>query len=244
MWKKAINFVLLWPILMALEDNFPKDSSDCTPFDGCCQGYPIAWADANSPEDCRRICQNFQDDRCKWFAYAIATELCVLLQNCPEITDLDDNRCISGTKEECDLGDAIVLVALGGVNNGQVLDTVEILDFEKESVCLKATALSGREGAIGGMIDNSAIFCGGYDDQCQMFNGDNAWSWTNSMARPRLNAALSQFDQGLLVVGGVPNKDSMEFYDGQKWEMLDEEPFLELQYHCIVSYKKTQSYKC
>ena len=56
---------------------------------------------------------------------------------------------------------------------------------------------------------------------------------------------MSHFDQGLLVIGGVPNKDSMEFYDGQKWELLDEEPFLELQYHCIVSYKTTQSYdKC
>ena len=87
------------------------DPSDCTHFDGCCQGKPIAWAETKSPEHCRQICKNYQDDKCKWFAFAIATELCVLMEECPKVTDQDENRCISGTKEECVLVDDIVLVA-------------------------------------------------------------------------------------------------------------------------------------
>ena len=87
-----------------------------------------------------------------------------------------------------------------------------------------------REGAVGTLIDNSkAMFCGGVgadvggegSSECYFLHQNGSWSLASPMIMPRIYPALSKLDQGFLVVGGSPNDDSIEFFNGQEWELLD-----------------------
>ena len=106
-----------------------------------------------------------------------------------------------------------------------------------------------RVGAAGTLISNSkAMFCGGYDDsnlvknECHILHQNGSWSLTSAMVKRRSYLALSKLEQGFLVTGGSPNADSIEFFDGQKWELSDIRIPVGLYGHCMASlYPKLES---
>ena len=205
------------------------DDDECDSIDGCCQGNVLDFEKAQSVAECRAKCQNLTN--CAWFSYNLQGQICLLMSSCDSLSNQDAGVCTSqamtcsnNTTPEVD---AVVLVALGSNDNGAT-KSVEILDFEKGRVCSQSEATVSAIGAVGFLKDaSSAVFCGGVgqEKRCQVLRGDNSWTVASSMQRSRSYASMSEFDQGVLVTGGLGNgiEASMEIFDGAQWTLLKSE---------------------
>ena len=145
--------------------------------------------------------------------------------------------------------DSTVLVALGfaGLESPYgFLNSVEILDFANETVCSTSDALYKTEGSVGVLLKetkNVAMFCGGFDgdnfeyrNECQSLHNNETWTQSPSLVKSfRRDAALVQFAHGILVTGGFPSDSSIEFFDGQAWNLLKTKLPNGLYGHCAVS---------
>ena len=91
---------------------------------GSCEGNLIDVLTESSVLSCLESCVQYPT--CQWFTFNSIDNSCLLLENCPTITE-----CTTCTSGEKDCGDRPILLIAGGADN----ETVELIDVRTGSFC-------------------------------------------------------------------------------------------------------------
>lgn len=74
---------------------YDNNAGNCTTINGCCQGTSIDYSSAQDANECKEKCEASSD--CEWFSFNVAQKFCVLLRDCPSVTNEDQDICTSGS---------------------------------------------------------------------------------------------------------------------------------------------------
>ena len=133
------------------------------------------------------------------------------------------------------------ILTFGGRNGRLYLNSAEVHhnlgDNNNNTTCQIQDLPKGMHGHSGVNTRLGVVSCGGFSKDCYMLNaGNEGWVPFKPLKDPRTYFTMHEFNDTLIVVGGIHTKTSLEHINlktGREW--IQEQLGFSIQEHCSVA---------